>query len=97
MGRPVRRTDRDRQEDQVHICKTSEDVATRLVKAIAESDAGVVFDSGSLKVGENLDRWLDAVRDTVRQRTWQRHEQVVRLHLKPVLGNVRLDRLSALQ
>jgi len=77
--------------------KTRKDVATRLVKAIAERDAGVVFDSGSLKVGEYLDRWLDAVRDTVRQRTWQRHEQVVRLHLKPVLGNVRLDRSSALQ
>ena len=72
-------------------------MAARLAKAIAERDAGVVFDSGSLKVGEYLDRWLDAVRDTVRQRTWQRHEQVVRLHLKPVLGNVRLDRLSALQ
>ena len=57
----------------------------------------MVFDSGSLKVGEYLDRWLDAGRDTVRQRTWQRHEEVVRLHLKPVVGNVRLDRLSALQ
>ena len=77
--------------------KTRKDVATRLVKAIAERDAGVVFDSGCLKVGEYLDRWLDAVRDTVWQRTWQRHEEVVRLHLKPVLGNVRLDRLSALQ
>ena len=44
--------------------KTRKDVAARLAKAIAERDAGTVFDSGSLKVREYLDRWLDAVRDT---------------------------------
>jgi integrase len=77
--------------------KTRKEVAVKLAKAIADKDAGMVFDAGSLRAGDYLDRWLDAIRDTVRQRTWQRHEEVVRLHLKPSLGNTKLDRLNALQ
>jgi integrase len=37
------------------------------------------------------------MKGSVRDRTWERHEQVVRLHLGPTIGNVRLDRLNALQ
>jgi integrase len=77
--------------------QTRKDAATRLAKAIADRDTGLVFDAGSLTVGAYLDRWLDAIRDTVKVRTWQRHEEVVRLHLKPPLGRGRLERLNALQ
>ncbi len=77
--------------------KTRKEVAAKLAKAIAERDAGVVINAGSLKVERYLDRWLDSVKDTVKQRTWKRHEEVVRLHLKPSLGSIWLDRLGALQ
>jgi len=77
--------------------KDRKEVATKLTKAMADRDAGMVFDAGSLKVGDYLDGWLDSIRDTLRRRTWIRHEEVVRLHLKPSLGNTKLDRLSAPQ
>jgi len=77
--------------------KTRKEVASKLTKAMADRDAGMVFDAGSLKVGDYLDGWLGSIRDTLRRRTWIRHEEVVRLHLKPSLGNTRLDRVSALQ
>src|SRR5919112_1921654 len=77
--------------------KTRKEVATKLNKAIAERDAGMVFDAGSPRVGDYLDRWLDSIRDTLRRRTWIRHEEVVRLHLKPSLGIIKLDRINALQ
>ena len=77
--------------------KTCKEVATKLTKAMADRDASMVFDAGSLKVGDYLDEWLDSIRDTLRRRTWIRHEEVVRLHLKPSLGNTKLDRLSAPQ
>ena len=57
----------------------------------------MAYDSENLTVGAYLDRWLEAVKGSVRQRTWERHEQVTRLHLKPTIGGVRLDRLSPLQ
>jgi integrase len=68
-----------------------------LRKLLADRDAGIAFDSENLTVGGYLDRWLDAVKGSVRERTWQRHEQVVRLHLKPTIGAMRLDKLNALQ
>jgi hypothetical protein len=48
--------------------KTRKDAAAKLAKAIADRNSGVVFDCGSLTVGEYLGRWLDAVRGTVRER-----------------------------
>ncbi len=77
--------------------KTRKDVAARLSKAIAERDSGIVYDSENMKVADYLDRWLDSIRDTLRARTWRRHEEITRLHLKPTIGSAKLDKLNALQ
>jgi integrase len=77
--------------------KTRKDAATKLSIAVAERDSGLVYDSENLKVADYLDRWLDAIRDTLRKRTWRRHEQVTRLHLKPAIGSTKLDGYNALQ
>jgi integrase len=46
-------------------------------------------------VGGYLDRWLsDSVRDTVKATTFERYEQIARLHLKPALGRVKLKALA---
>jgi hypothetical protein len=75
--------------------KTRREVDEKLTKAKADRDGGLVFDTDNLKVGEYLDCWLnDSVRDTVRQRTWERYEQIVRVHLKPALGRVKLKNLT---
>jgi integrase len=74
--------------------KDEKEVAGKLAKAIADRDSGLVFDAENVTVGKYLDRWLDAIRGTLRERTWQRHEQITRIHLKPTLGKIKLDRLS---
>jgi integrase len=77
--------------------KSKTEVKAKLRKLLADRDKGIAYDSENLTVSGYLDRWLDAIKGTVRDRTWERHEQVVRLHLGPTIGNVRLDRLNALQ
>ena len=77
--------------------KTKVEVRAKLRKLLADRDAGIAYDSEGLTVGGYLDRWLEAVKGSVRDRTWRRHEQVVRVHLKPTIGRVKLDRLNALQ
>src|SRR5215208_8299988 len=63
--------------------KTRAEVAEKLTKAMSDRDGGLVFDENNLKVGEYLARWLeDSVKGTVRQRTYERYEQIVRVHLK---------------
>ena len=44
-----------------------------------------------------MGRWLEATKGTVRERTCIRAEVDVRVHIDPVLGKSRLDRLSALR
>ena len=77
--------------------KTKAEVRTKLRRLLADRDEGVAYDSENLTVGDYLDRWLRALEGSVRQRTWQRHEEVVRLHLKPMIGSGKLDKLNALQ
>jgi integrase len=77
--------------------KTRKAVAAKLNKTIADRDAGLVFDAKGLTVANYLDRWLDTVRDAVKHNTWTGHEINVRVHLSPVLGSTKLDKLSPLQ
>ena len=75
--------------------KEREEVAAKLADALSDRNKGLVFDADNLKVGEYLDRWLnDSLRDTVRQRTWERYEQIVRVHLKPAFGRMKLKNLT---
>jgi integrase len=75
--------------------KTRAEVAAKLAKALSDREGGISFDAGKLRLEEYLDRWLiDSVRDTVRQNTWERYEQIVRIHLKPTLGRVQLRSLT---
>jgi integrase len=81
-----------------YICGTTrKDVAARLNKATAERDSGIVYDAENLKLADYLDRWLEPIEGTLRERTWQRHEEITRLHLKPTIGSVRLDKVNALE
>ena len=77
--------------------KVRKEVATKLAKAIAERDSGMVYDAGKLTVAQYLDKWIGAIQDTLRVRTIERYEQMVRLHLKPTIGYLKLDKLNALQ
>jgi integrase len=76
--------------------KTRREVDEKLTEAKANRDGGLVFDADNMKLGEYLGRWLtDSVRDTVRPTTFERYEQMVRLHIRPVLGQLKLKNLTS--
>ncbi len=75
--------------------KTRVEVAGKLAQEISNRDNGFTFDSQNLNVGDYLDSWLkNSVQDTVRVTTYQGYERIVRLHIKPTLEGVKLDRLT---
>ncbi len=75
--------------------KTRAEVGKRLASALSDREGGLTFDAGSLMLADYLDRWLeDSVRDSVKQRTFENYAYVVRLHLAPALGHVKLKALS---
>ena len=67
----------------------------KLREAMTDADRGLIFDRPDLKLGEYLDSWLsNSVKDTIRQRTWERYESICRVHVKPALGRVKLRALT---
>ncbi|MGH3955023.1 MAG: tyrosine-type recombinase/integrase [Mycobacterium sp.] len=78
---------------------SSKDKATALNKLRAlrtEVEAGRVPSSSKTTVAQWLVHWLDSIHaPQVRPTTFRYYEQVIRLYLVPVLGEKRLDRLSA--
>ena len=75
--------------------RTKEGARKALRETRSNGDVGLVFEAGALTVGAYLDRWLvDSVRDTVRQRTYERYESIVRVHIKPSIGRVKLKALT---
>ena len=74
--------------------KTKTACREELRKAMSDADSGIVYDSGTLTLGGYLDKWLLNIKGTVRQRTWERYESIVRVHVKPALGSVKLKDLT---
>ena len=78
--------------------KNKTEAQRALRQAMADADRGLIFDADNLKVGEYLDRWLsDSVSNTVKATTFERYEQIARLHLKPALGRMKLKALTPAQ
>src|SRR5215217_2721123 len=75
--------------------KTKTEAQRALRKATAARDGGLVFDAGSIALGEYLDRWLSiSVRGTVRRSTYVRYEGLVRNHITPSIGRMKLKGLT---
>jgi integrase len=77
--------------------KTREEVRRKLAKAMSDRDGGLVFNAGALTVEEYMDRWLNDVKDTVRQSTHERYEYAINPHITPALGRIKLKDLTPAQ
>jgi hypothetical protein len=77
--------------------KKYKEVERKLAEARGDAARGIVYDDQNLTVGAYMDRWLsDAVRGSVRESTYYRDECLVRVHMKPALGRVKLSNLNAM-
>ena len=68
----------------------------KLTAALHARQTGTLTDARGLTTGEFLDQWLeDIIKPSVRPWTYKGYEVHVRLHLKPTLGRVPLEKLTA--
>jgi integrase len=78
--------------------KTKNEAQKILRQALHARDAGNLSDARGLTVGEFLDQWLaEVVKPNVRPWTSKGYEVHVRMHLKPAIGRIPLERLTPLQ
>src|SRR5262245_395384 len=73
---------------------TKKEASEKLADGQAAARVGNVPEAGSLTVGQLLDRWLEARKSKIGIRTYEVKESLVRVHLKPRIGGVRLAKLS---
>lgn len=63
---------------------------------LSKVDTGRLHEDGaSASIEQFLSGWLDATRDRLALRTAERYASIVKLHVVPVVGNVRLSKLTA--
>jgi integrase len=77
--------------------RTYKEVEKKLAEARGDAAKGIVYDDENVTLGEYLDRWLrDSQRGSVRQSTFDRDSYLIRVHVKPILGRVKLKNLTPL-
>jgi integrase len=75
--------------------KTQKDVVQRLRAATAALDAGTYQAPSKMSVGEWLDIWTKEYLGGVKPRTVDSYKSIVKNHLKPAMGAVKLESLNA--
>jgi integrase len=75
--------------------RTRQEVAAKLAKAMSDRDGGIELDPSRVTLNEYLQRWLkDSVKGSVRPITFESYERLVRVHVVPALGRIKLKALS---
>lgn len=75
--------------------RSFEEVRDKLARLQGNSASGILVPDRSITVGEYLELWIARVKENKRATTWRGYESAVRLHIVPVLGRKKLERLTA--
>lgn len=74
--------------------KTQAEVRKKLAKISTELDEGIYRAPNDITVGEWLSVWLSEYNNGVKPYTRRSYESMIRVHLKPGIGNVKLTSLT---
>ncbi len=78
--------------------KTRKEVQEKLKVALREQQQGTLVTAPQQKLEDFLQQWLeDTQKHSIRPRSFERYEEIVRLHIVPVLGRVQLQKLTPQQ
>ncbi len=78
--------------------KTKGEVQEKLRKLQNDAAGGHLADPTTVTVGQYLDSWLkDTAKPKCSPTTWARYDSLVRNHLKPHIGGIKLARLQPVQ
>lgn len=75
--------------------KTQKEVAQKLRQATSEIDQGTYLEPSKLTLGDWLNIWAQDYLGAVKPRTVDNYQAVIKNHISPALGAIRLDALSA--
>jgi integrase len=74
--------------------KTRREVQERLKVVLRDQQQGTLVTSPQQTMEQFLNQWLESHKTSIRIRTFERYEQIVRLHLVPNIGHIQLQKLT---
>lgn len=84
----------DNGKRKVFYGKTRDEVQKKVNKALYEQQHGKLIVAPQQTLAQYLEYWLKVHKNNIRPRSHERYEEIVRLHLVPTLGKVKLDKLT---
>ena len=75
---------------------SKKEVIDKLDRFRSEARVGNLPDAGGLTVGQLLDRWLQSSKASTETRTFEERERLVKNHLRPRMGGLKLTKVNAL-
>ena len=75
---------------------TKRDAEKFLTSWLRDQDRGVFIEPSRQTLNELLDVWLEAIKPSVRMQTYQSYECMLRVHVKPILGELPLAEIRIL-
>jgi integrase len=76
---------------------TKREAEKAFIAGVAAVDNGTFVTPDRATFGDYLTDWLAGAKTQFAGKTWERYESMTRMHVKPKLGNVRLQNLTAAQ
>jgi hypothetical protein len=76
--------------------KTRKEVQEKMKVALRDQQQGMLVTSPQQTVEQYLKQWLETHKPSIRIRTYERYEQIIRIHLIPNIGRIQLQKLSAI-
>lgn len=74
--------------------KTRKEVQEQLKIALREQQQGMLMTTPQQTVAQFLTQWLEDHKAAIRIRSYERYEELIRLHIIPVLGHHQLQKLT---
>ncbi|GCE18578.1 tyrosine-type recombinase/integrase [Dictyobacter kobayashii] len=79
-------------------CKTQKEAIQAAREANHQKDQGILLSGADQTLNDFLTTWLhDTAKNNVRERTYGRYREIITLHILPILGKVRLQKLKPQQ
>ena len=76
--------------------KTHKEAADKVFEMRQRYGGGLLYDAELLTVAEYMDRWLESIKGSVKEKTWVSYEGTARLHISAEVGALKLAKLTPL-
>lgn len=75
--------------------KTRQEAAKKLTAALRDRDAGLPVVGDKQTFAQFIATWLDTARPSIKAKTYRSYEQLLRVHVLPLLGATPISKVTA--